>query len=155
MLRLMMWDPKTGDENFKKMMHEFVSTHLHQPASTESFIAIVNKYMNPKMNLGGNNRMDWFFREWIFGTEVPHYEFEYETAPQGDKYLLKAKLTQSQVGPNFAMPVPLYAEVDRGLVRLGSVTMFGSSTNDHIQALLPVKPKRVFINAQHDILEQK
>ncbi len=155
MLRLMMWDPKTGDDNFKRMMHEFVSTHLHQPASTESFVAIVNKYMTPKMNLGGNNRMDWFFREWIFGSEVPHYEFEYETVPQGDKYLLKAKLTQSGVGPSFAMPVPLYAEVDKGLVRLGSVPMIGSSTNDRIQTLLPVKPKKVFINAQHDILEQK
>jgi len=53
------------------------------------------------------------------------------------------------------MPVPIYAETDKGLMRLGSVSMFDSSTNDHIQGLLPVNPKRIFINGQHDILEQK
>ena len=32
--------------------------------------------------------------------------------------------------------------------------MKGSGTNDNIQVLLPSKPKRVMINANHDILEQ-
>jgi hypothetical protein len=35
MLRSIMWNTKTGDQQFKEMMHDFVKSHLHQNASTE------------------------------------------------------------------------------------------------------------------------
>jgi len=30
------------------------------------------------MDVEGNGRMDWFFNEWVDGTEIPTYRFEYQ-----------------------------------------------------------------------------
>src|SRR5262249_45621968 len=51
MLRSLMWDPQTGDQNFIAMMHDFVESHLFKPATTESFQAVVEKHMTPNMTL--------------------------------------------------------------------------------------------------------
>src|SRR5262249_51956380 len=77
MLRSIMWDNKNGDKAFMEMMQDFVSSNLHQNASTESFKHCVEKHMSSRMDLEGNKRMDWFFREWVYGTEVPSYKLVY------------------------------------------------------------------------------
>src|SRR5206468_8143905 len=33
------------------------------------------------MDLAGNGRLDWFFEEWVYGTKVPRYHFEYQLMP--------------------------------------------------------------------------
>ena len=65
----MMYDPKTRDEAFIAMMHDFVQSHTNQNASTESFKAVVDKHITPGMDVEGNKRMDWFFSQWIYGTD--------------------------------------------------------------------------------------
>jgi aminopeptidase N len=154
MLRSMMWTPKDGDKPFMAMMQEFVKQYMNRNASTEGFQRIAEKYVNPQMDLAGNHKLDWFFRQWVYGTEVPKLKLEPEiTAAPDGKWMLKASLTQSEVGPNFASIVPLYADFDGQLTRLGTVRIVGSTSNDKIQVLLPKKPKRVLINAYHDVLE--
>jgi hypothetical protein len=114
---------------------------------------IAEKHMTPAMDLQGNHRLDWFFREWVYGTAIPKYKFESTvTAAEGGKWLLKASLTQSEVDDQFAMIVPVYADFDGRITRLGQIRMVGNATNDKIQVLLPQKPKRVMINAWHDVL---
>jgi hypothetical protein len=155
MLRYMMVSQQTGDKAFIDMLHEFVQQHLNRNATTESFKAVAEKYMTPNMDMEGNHRLDWFFRQWVYGTTVPRYKFEPTlTAAADGKWLLKASLTQSEVDPDFFALVPVYADFDRGTMRLGMVRVKGNSTIDTIQVLLPSKPKRVMINANHDILEQ-
>jgi aminopeptidase N len=155
MLRMLMWDAKTGDQAFKEMMREFVRTHLHKRATTESFLAVVNRHMKPSMDLTGRKTMDWFFAQWVFGTEVPRYKFDYTITPKDNQFLLKASITQSEVSQNFAMPVPIYLDFDGRLARLGQVVMIGSSTNDKIEVMLPKKPRRVLLNANYDVLAHK
>jgi hypothetical protein len=155
MLRYMMVSQQTGDKAFIEMLHEFVQQHLNRNATTESFKAVAEKYMTPNMDMEGNHRLDWFFRQWVYGTTVPRYKFEPAlTAAADGKWLLKASLSQSEVDPDFFGLVPVYADFDRGTMRLGMVRVKGNSTIDNIQVLLPAKPKRVMINANHDILEQ-
>jgi hypothetical protein len=154
MLRSMMWDSKTNDKAFIDMMHDFVEQHLNRNASTESFKLIAEKHMTPAMDVEGNHKLNWFFRQWVYGTQLPRYKFEPTlTAAADGKWQLKASLTQSEVDENFTMLVPVYADFDGKVVRLGNVRMKGNSTLDNIQVLLPAKPKRVMINANHDILE--
>jgi hypothetical protein len=57
------------------------------------------------------------------------------------------------VDPNFVTLVPIYADFDGKIARLGTVRMVGNTTKDAIQVMLPSKPRRVTINAYHDILE--
>lgn len=155
MLHQMMYDRQNGDKAFIEMMQDFVKTHYNRNASTEAFKKIVEKHMIPqKMDLAGNKKMDWFFLQWVYGTEVPRYRLDYTLTPQEDgKCLLTFKVTQSDVSQGFMMPVPVYLDFDGSkVVRLGEVRMFGSSTSEEIKVTLPQKPKRVLINANYDVL---
>ncbi len=153
MLRQMMWDANTSDKAFIAMMQDFVKSHYNDNASTESFKAIVEKHMTPKMDLAQNKKLDWFFQQWVYGKEVPRYKLEYSLTPQPDgKTLLTFTLTQSEVSPGFGMPVPIYLDFDGKLVRMGEVPIIGSSTSQEYKVTLPQKPKRVLINYHYDVL---
>ena len=156
MLRMMMWDRKDSDKLFKETMHDFVTTYAGRAATTEDFKATVEKHMTPAMDLEHNHTMDWFFNEYVYGTALPSYKFDYsfETAANGDA-VLAFKLTQSGVDANFRMPVPIYLELANGQVaRLGSPRPAGNMTIDQKVTLNGVKekPRRAMINHYHDVL---
>lgn len=153
MIRMMMWDPQTGDERFRTMMHDFVETHLHRNASSASFQAVVEKHMPGNMNLTGNGSLDWFFSEWVYGTDVPKYDFKYEVGedPAGG-YVITFDLTQSEVSDNFAMPVPLYVKWKGRTIRAGFVSIQGNKTLSGLKIKVPERPDEVVLNANYDIL---
>jgi hypothetical protein len=148
MLRMMMWEQKTGDKDFQKMMQDFVQTYFNRDVSTEDFKAIVEKHITPAMDVDGNGRMDWFFNEWVYGTEMPTYKLEYSM--RGDS--LTGRITQSGVSDKFTMLVPVYLDFGKGWQRLGSATMRGNSTVDLGKIKLPQTPKRVALCAYKDVL---
>jgi len=153
MLRQIMWDPKKQDQDFIDLMHDFVKSYEQKNASTEDFRSVVNRHMKKDMDLGGNGGIDWFFHQWVYGTDIPRYRLEYSISP-GDqgKVLLTGKVTQSDVSQTFRMPVPVYIEFEDGIFRLGSVVVVGNATSPEFKIALPRKPKRVLLNANHDIL---
>ncbi|MGA2889277.1 MAG: M1 family aminopeptidase [Terracidiphilus sp.] len=155
MIRMMMWTPQDGDDRFKATMHDFVESYRLQAATTEDFKAIVEKHMSPAMDLDGNHKMDWFFNQYVYGTELPAYHFEGQVTHNGDSTSLHFKLTQSGVPDKFRMLVPLYLELAGGKVmRLGAVITSGSKTIDKTVQLpkLPSPVKRVVINYYYDVL---
>jgi len=153
MLRQMMWNSKTGDDDFIATMHDFVAANTGKNASTEDFCAAVNRHMRKDLDLEGTGRVDWFFREWVYGNEIPSYRLEYSLSPAEDgKVIFTGKITESGVSDSFRMRVPVYADFDGMLVRLGSVGVAGSQTTPEFKVKLPKKPKRVLLNAHHDVL---
>jgi hypothetical protein len=155
MIRMMMWSPRDGDARFKATMHDFVDTYRLQAATTEDFKAIVEKHMAPNMDLEGNHTMDWFFREYVYGTDLPVYHFESDFAPSGDGWKVHFKLVQSGVPPQFKMLVPVYLELTDGkTIHLGSAYIVGDNTMEKTAQLpkLPAPIKRVLINYNYDVL---
>jgi len=154
MLRSMMWDPKTQDNDFIDMMKDFVKTNYNRDPSTENFMAIASKHMTPQMDLAGDHRLLWFFQQWVYGTAMPKYRFEYslKDEPEG-KTRLTGTLTQSNVTDNFRMLVPIYADFDgKDYVRLGSTLVSGNKTGQPFSILLPKRPKKVAANRFNDVL---
>jgi hypothetical protein len=142
------------DQAFIDMMHDFMERHRDTPASTESFKAVAEKHMTKKMDLQQNGRLDWFFREWVWGTQVPRYGFKYDVQPaEGGKFRVHAEVTQSEVDENFAMFVPMFADFGQGMVRLTQVGIAGSSTKSYT-LLLDRQPKKVALNVYKEILER-
>jgi hypothetical protein len=152
MLRMMMWDSRNlnrnPDERFQRMMQDFVRTHYNRDVSTEDFKRAVDKHIVPEADLDENRRMDWFFNQWVYGTEVPSYRFEYTLAGN----TLSGRVTQSGVSDNFKMRVPVYLDFGKGWVRLGSVTLNGNSSFDIPPQQLPQAPRRAAVAALHDVL---
>lgn len=155
MLRAMMWDPQTLDRDFQAMMRDFVAGFANRAVSSEDFQSVVEKHMKPSMDLAGDRRMDWFFDEWLYGTDVPSYRLEYSLQPveNGDT-LLEGKLTQSGVSPSFRMLVPIFVERAGKNYRVGVMAMQGNSTSD-FKASLSARPNKVLLNANHDVLSEK
>ncbi|MGA3213332.1 MAG: M1 family aminopeptidase [Terriglobales bacterium] len=158
MLRMLMWDSKSQDhdKSFKAMMHDFLDTYRGKAASTEDFKSMVEKHMIPQMDLAGDHRMDWFFDEYVYGTKLPAYTFDYTF----DGLVLNLKLAQSNVDNSFRMAVPLYLEFSDGRVsRLGSFSVNGNATvNQKVDLAamgLKEKPKRAMINYFNDVLCEK
>jgi hypothetical protein len=149
MIRMMMYDEKTGDARFKAMMKDFVLSHFNKDISTEDFKAAVEKHITKDMDLTRNGRMDWFFDEWVYGTEMPSYKFDYQIAKDGS---LSGKITQSGVSNRFAMLVPLYVDYGKGWVKLGMAAMAGNTSIDIPSIKLPGTPKRAAICALNDVL---
>jgi len=154
MLRAIMYDPQDHDKNFIAMMQDFVKTHEDRPASTESFKATAEKYMTKEMDLQHNGRLDWFFNEWVYGTQAPKYTFSYDLKPEADhKTKLHVSLTQSGVDGNFAMLVPVFGDFGKGMVPLLRIPILGNSARQ-FDVDLPVEPKKVVLNAYKEILER-
>ncbi len=150
MLRMMMYaQNKGGDARFQEMMKDFVQTHFNKAVSTEDFKAMVEKHMTPEMNLTNDGKMDWFFNEWVYGTQVPAYKLEYNVTSDG---ILSGKVTQSGVADDFAMVVPLYIDMGKGWAKLGSARILGNSTIEIKGIKLPAVPKRVAVCALNDVL---
>ena len=142
------------DQAFIDMMHDFMESHREIPASSESFKTIAEKHMTKRMDLQQNGRLDWFFREWLLGTQVPRYSFKYELQPaEGGKFKIHGEITQSEVDENFAMFVPVFADFGDGMMRMGQVPIAGNSTRTFTY-VLDRKPKKVAINAYKEILER-
>lgn len=155
MLRALMYDFHDHDKPFIAMMHDFVEQYHNRNASTEDFAAVVQKHMRPSMDAAGNGRIDWFFNQWVYGTAVPKYKFDYTvTATDDGNWMIKASLEQSDVPKDFISMVPLYANFDGTLVRLGMVRVIGDSGAANLQVKVPKKPQKVAINMFHDTLEQ-
>jgi hypothetical protein len=156
MLRSMMrsTEDKDQDKAFIAMMHDFVESHREKAATTESFKAVAEKHMTKLMDFDKNGRLDWFFKEWVYGTQVPRYHFEYQVASgDGGQLKLHMTITQSEVDDHFAMLVPVFADFGKGMSRIGQIGIVGNSTRT-VDVPLPAQPKKVALNANKDILER-
>jgi aminopeptidase N len=157
MLRSLMYADQSSsgdpDQAFIDMMHDFMESHRDSSASTESFKAIAEKHITKQMDIQQNGRLDWFFNEWVYGTQVPRYHFKYDVQPDGGKVKVRVEITQSEVDDHFAMFVPVFADFGKGMVRLGQVGVLGNSTRTAIFNM-DRQPKKVALNAYKDVLER-
>lgn len=157
MIRFMMRERQGDpDARFKAMLHEFTKTYANRIASTEDFKAVLEKYMTPEMDIDRNHKMDWFFDEYVYGTEYPTYKFEHSFSNDADgNVVLNFKITQADVSKNFVMLVPIYLDMGNGRVLwLGSAHMSGDTTLEQHLPLkgLKEKPKRAMLDYYDDVL---
>jgi hypothetical protein len=155
MLCSLMWDPQTLDRDFQATLHDFVTQFANRTVSTEDFEAIVERHMKPVMDLEGNGKMDWFFDEWLSGTDVPSYRLEYSLRP-GDNgaTILEGKLTQSGVSPSFRMAVPVFGDYAGKKGRICLIATHGNSTSN-FKVTLATRPGKILLNVNHDVLTRK
>jgi hypothetical protein len=151
MIRMMMYDSRNGDKQFKETMQDFVATYRGKAASTEDFKSMVEKHMTGAMDLDGNHKMDWFFNQYVYGTGISQYTFRStaEATPDG-KTRLRAELTRTGVPGTWKDVVPIYAHVGDKSMRLGSIS--AKHALETIDVTLPGKVDRLTINDFDDLL---
>jgi len=138
------------DAAFQAMMQDFVRTWDGRSPSTDDFQQIVERHTGAEP--GG---LDFFFDQWVRGTAVPRLRSTLElTDLGGGRYRFSGSVSQEDVPDGFRTIVPIYLDFgDDLLVRVGRVALTGAQTQPVTQELeLPRAPRRVVINARHDVL---
>ena len=83
-----------NEDRFQNMMRDFYTSFSGKKATTKDFINLVSKHFGEDMN--------WFFNQWVYGNEIPIYEFNYTTTSTAEgKYKVKCKINTENVSNNF------------------------------------------------------
>jgi len=122
----------------------------------DKFKAMMEKHMTKEMDLEGNQRLDWFFNEYVYGTALPTYQFQYKFDKDANGEVgFNFTVTQSGVDDKFRMLVPIYIELTDGrTVFVGRARLTGNAS---VERKVPIKgikdiPKRALVNYYDDVL---
>jgi hypothetical protein len=156
MLRMLMRDNATDppDANFIAMLKDYVAAQADRNPSTRDFQAAVERHMTPAMDAAGDGKMDWFFRQWVDGTEIPRITQKLKAAPaDGGRYRITGSVSQADVSDDFHSMAVLYGESKGEVARIGVIRLKGSQTVPvDLTVSLPRPPDRVLVNVLHEVL---
>lgn len=162
MLRQLMRDggQQNPDASFIAMTRDFVTTWSGEYPATADFQRMIEKQIRPAMNATGEGKVDWFFRQWVHGTEVSKLEGDFAVARPGNGYRITGSLTHPGVSSEFRTIVSLYVELEgkRGaiLAQASAILILGALTRQlDLTVNLPSPPKRALINAHRDVLTRR
>jgi hypothetical protein len=145
MLRNLLIDFKTMKEDaFFGMLSEFYQSNRGKNVSTADFERLTEKYTGIKM--------DWFFRQFVYGNDLPTYDFSYDYEPDSSgSVIAHGHIVTTGVGSGFKMYVPLEIQIDD--VNRAYVRLF-VDTSDYVFTLpsLPKKPRRLVLNPFESVL---
>ncbi len=150
MLRMLMRsDDRNSDDVFLKMIRDFLNEYDGRTASTWDLKRVAEKYMTKAMDVRGDNKLDWFFDDWILGTGIPTYTMNYnvQPSPRGG-FSIDGRVTQSGVPDTFVMPVPVYADDQL----LGKVAVSDDEGAFHFD--VKTRPVKVTLDPRQTVLAQ-
>jgi hypothetical protein len=157
MLHFLLTDPNTGQgEPFFVMMTDFVNRYRDKFASTDDFRMVANEHFanSPVGRKYHLNNLDWFFKQWVYQTDLPSYHLEYQVTdkPNG-KFQLTGTVTQSNAPSDWFMPLPLQISFGGKQEARGVVHAYGPQTPFTIE--LPMRPVKVELDPEHWVLSEK
>jgi hypothetical protein len=90
-----------GAQEFFDAQRAWYATYRDQSAETPQYQAVLETFY------GGS--LDWFFDPWVYGENMPDYEFGHSSVDQGDgtyRTYVRVRQVQTDAGP-FTMPIDL------------------------------------------------
>ena len=144
MLRNMMLNTRTMNEDrFKAMMRDFYETYRGKRASTLDFQRIVERHTGQPM--------DWFFNQWVYGTEVPTYTFSWNAETDSTGNAVRLRVRQSDVPETFVMYVPVLIKFAQGEAMIRMLVR-GATTETIVR--LPAPATEVTLNPLESVLAE-
>lgn len=157
MLHFLFTDPQTGNgDAFFTMMKDFVERNRNQVASTEDFIRIANEHFvrTPIAQRYRLKNLDWFFKQWVYETDLPSYSMDYTLQDQPDgSCLFSGTVTQENAPKDWAMILPV--NLTFGGKGMATVTVVAIGEKADFSIKLPKKPQKVEFDPQKWILSDK
>jgi hypothetical protein len=98
--------------------------------------------------------MDWFFDQWVYGTEIPRFTYSDKTTQQDDgSYVVSGSIGQSEVTSPFRVYMPITLDFGNGQ-KSTFVQEITDWTTTFTTPPLPLKPKRVIFNDYDAVLSR-
>lgn len=153
MLRMMLREEKSAepDARFAQLLRTLAEKYRYRGLSTAEFQREVEQLMTRDMDLEGGRSMEWFFDQWVYGTDIPRYSADFKVSRQGQTYVVNGTLKQKDTSEVFIARVPIYAETARGrLTLLGTVVTAGEETKFRFTA--GAAPRKLVIDPHQTVL---
>jgi aminopeptidase N len=107
-LRWLLRDLETGsDAKFWQFLADFARTFWSADPSTQDLQSIAEKHYS--------DRLDWFFKQWVYGMAIPTYRWEYRVVATDSGNTVQISVQQEEVPSDFRMPVPVAVEYADGV----------------------------------------
>jgi hypothetical protein len=143
MLRNYLIDLQTLDERrFVEMLRDVRATHRGGRISTADFARIVEKH--------AGHSMDWFFRQWVRGTDLPEYRVSWKNEAAAGRHVLKLRVEQRGVPEGFRMPVLVRVDLGQGQYARSRVWVDQPVVEKEIA--LPEPARKVTFNELNSVL---
>jgi hypothetical protein len=95
--------------------------------------------------------MKWFFDQWVYGTQIPRFEYQWSRAQQSDgRWIVQGRIEQFDTSPPFRVFMPISIEFDGG--KQTFLQEINASVTEFTSAPLSDKPKNVFFDDYLSIL---
>ena len=136
-LRMLRW--VIGEENFQKLLTQYLQEFQNTPASTEAFEKLAADVAGGELN--------YFFDQWLNGSGVPEFKEEYTVFRTKDGYKIMGQVKQDL--DLFKMPVELQIQTD-GDPEYARIEVVGEASD--FDVITQRKPKLVVIDPRAKLL---
>jgi hypothetical protein len=145
MLRMMMYDfVKRDDSRFSEMLREFIDDFRWSDASTADFERVAEKHYGEDLS--------WFFNEYVYGTEIPHYRWKASVSKEMDgRYLVSFDIETEGVSDGFRMLVPITIAMEGDYHTTARLTIDRLKQRITLPKL-PYRPTRIIFNTSKSVL---
>jgi len=145
MIRILMHDYRLGtDKKFIAFLQELFDQFKGKTITIDGFKGILEKYMRMDMT--------WFFDQWVYGTQIPTYLFDYSIDKlSDDQYLIVCQISQENVSDEFKMMLPVTVLFDDG-TEFEMPIWIDQPRQELTLPLLSKTPKEVIFNTFNAIL---
>ncbi|MBI1798131.1 MAG: hypothetical protein HYR73_00410 [Candidatus Eisenbacteria bacterium] len=145
MLRNLMLDEQDpGERRFLGLMRDLYAAHAGGFVTNADVEAATSRAMGRDMH--------WFFDQWIDHAELPTYTFSWHAQRDtSGRYVVRARVAQSNVPANFRMEVPVRVEYGRDRVERMRVAIAGAVTEFELPPA-DAPPTRVVLNDLESVL---
>lgn len=147
MLRILLLDMKTmSEDRFTGVMQNFYTTFRGRTASTADFQQAVERATGQDMS--------WFFRQWIYGSDIPTYRVAKNITPMADgKFQVMLRVDQERVPPEFLSYVPVTIDLGNNQFARVRVKVTGARSEISLPPM-PAKPKSVRFDDMDGVLAE-
>lgn len=124
-------------------MRDYVDSHAHAEATTDDFQRVVERHVRTDMT--------WFFNQWVYGTQIPRYEYSWDREKLSDgQWVVRGRIDQYDVDSTFRVLMPITLEFDEG--RRTFVHEIVGDSASFVTPPLAERPKNVVFNDYLTIL---
>ena len=169
MLRTMMRDAEqkssrgraigsSPEEPFLRALRTLRERYQGRPITTRELIRIFEEELPSGFGPGGRKSLDWFYEDWVNGTEVPAIELhgvkyvDKLEAAKSPSTLVSGIIKQKDAEDTLITSVPIYAVVGGKNILLGRVFADGIETQFHLTA--PAGTRKVLLDPYQTVLSR-
>lgn len=136
-----------GDEVFYKILKTYLnSKNAYGSATTEDFQSVAEQVYGQKL--------DYFFKQWIYGENYPKYKFQWSVQSQLDNtYKLNVNISQNTNTTPAFFTMPIQLKISKGLGDT-TITVLNDKASQSYEFTLKEKPINVDFDPNSLILKE-